>query len=253
MCSAFVEAPVAGLRLCCLTAAAAAERRDGTPGPRPTYVGRVPRLDEKEARRGPAGTLPRQLWTFLAIVLLFSLGNSADAFLLLRVSEAVGSVAYIPVLWSAFHVVKASLATWGGSLSDRLGRKQVIVMGWLVYAVVYLGFAVSDGAAALVAWFLAYGVYFALTEGAEKALIADLAPADRHGAAFGFYNAALGVGALTASVAFGLLYERVGAGAAFGAGAALAGTAAIVLLIARVDAPADAKIASSDVPHSGHQ
>ncbi|MBI3048818.1 MAG: MFS transporter [Acidobacteria bacterium] len=231
-----------------------------TPGARPPYGGRVPRgaasetsSGPAEEARGPAGTMPRQLWTFLAIVLLFSLGNSADAFLLLRVSEAVGSATYIPVLWSAFHVVKASLSTWGGTLSDRLGRKQVIVIGWLVYAVVYLGFAASDDAGALVGWFLIYGVYFALTEGAEKALIADLTPPDRHGAAFGFYNAALGVGTLAASVTFGFLYERFGAAVAFGAGASLAAAAAIALMFARVGASRGAMMVGSNVPNSDHQ
>ena len=118
-------------------------------------------------------------------------------------------------------------------MSDRLGRKRVIVIGWAMYAVVYLGFATARGASTLIAWFLVYGVYFALTEGAEKALVADLTPAERHGAAFGFYNAALGVGALGASVAFGVLYERFGAASAFGTGSALAAAAAILLLLIR--------------------
>jgi len=196
--------------------------------------------------------LPRPLWTFLAVLVLFSLGNSADAFLLLRVSEALGSAAYIPLLWSAFHVVKASLSTWGGALSDRLGRKHVIVIGWLIYAVVYLGFAAAESAATLVGWFLVYGVFFALTEGAEKALVADLTPADRHGAAFGVYNAALGAGTLAASVMFGVLYERFGAGAAFGTGAGLAAAAAVALLLVRTGAGRDDKMIGSDVSNSRH-
>jgi MFS family permease len=203
--------------------------------------------------RAASGALPRRLRAFLLVLLLFSLGNSSDTFLLLRVSEALGSATYIPLLWSAFHVVKASLSTWGGALSDRLGRKRVIVIGWLVYAAVYLGFATSDGAFALVGWFVIYGVYFALTEGAEKALVADLTPAERHGAAFGFYNAALGAGMLAASVAFGFLYERVGAAAAFGTGSALAGAAAIALLLIRTDPRRDAMIVSSHVSNSRHQ
>jgi len=206
----------------------------------------APRLDQSRA-------LPRRLWAFLAVLFLFSLGNSADAFLLLRVSEALGSAAYIPLLWSAFHVVKASLSTWGGALSDHLGRKQVIVIGWVVYAVVYLGFAAAASAPALVGWFLVYGVYFALTEGAEKALVADLAPADRHGAAFGVYNAALGAGTLTASVMFGVLYERFGAGAAFGTGAGLAAAAAAALLLVGTGAGRDAKMVGSNVSNSRHQ
>jgi MFS family permease len=197
-------------------------RRGGPSGP--------PTSDE---RIGPAIPLPKRLYAFLAVLLVFSLGNSADAFLLLRLSDALGSVTLIPLLWAGIHVVKASLSTWGGTLSDRLGRKRVIVIGWMIYAVVYLGFATARGASTLIAWFLVYGVYFALTEGAEKALVADLTPADRHGAAFGFYNAALGVGALAASVTFGLLYERFGAATAFGTGSALAAAASILLLLIR--------------------
>ena len=138
--------------------------------------------------------LPRRLVAFLAVLVVFSLGNSADAFLLLRLSDALGSVTLIPLLWAGIHVVKASLSTWGGTLSDHLGRKRVIVLGWAIYAVVYLGFATARDGSTLVAWFLIYGVYFALTEGAEKALVADLTPVARQGTAFGFYNAALGVG-----------------------------------------------------------
>ncbi|MBI4265008.1 MAG: MFS transporter [Acidobacteria bacterium] len=206
----------------------------------PQSRGTVAEVDSRtsDGRRGgpsgpPSPALPRPLVAFLAVLLVFSLGNSADVFLLLRLSEALGSATYVPLLWSGIHVVKASLSTWGGSLSDRLGRKQVIVMGWAVYAVVYLGFATASTAASLVGWFLLYGAYFAFTEGAEKALVADLTPAPRHGTAFGAYNAALGMGALAASVTFGFLYERFGASVAFGVGAALAAVAAVLLVFIR--------------------
>jgi MFS family permease len=175
-------------------------------------------------------SLPPRLYAFVAILLLFSLGNSADAFLLLRLSDALGGATYVPLLWSGLHVVKASLSTWGGTLSDRVGRKAVIAIGWGVYAAVYVGFATSTDGRAFVAWFLVYGVFFALTEGAEKALVADLAPSVRQGTAFGLYNAVLGLGTLTASVAFGFIYERFGASRAFGTGAALAAIAAVLLI-----------------------
>jgi MFS family permease len=189
-----------------------------------------PRADP---RRG-AFSQSRPFWVFMAVLFLFTLGNSADAFLLLRLSDVLGSATYVPLLWSGLHMVKASLSTWGGGLSDRLGRRTVIVMGWGVYAIVYLGFAISDSTAAFIGWFLLYGVFFALTEGAEKALIADLTSVSRQGTAFGIYNAVLGVGALTASVAFGVLYQRVGPATAFGVGAALAGLAAVLLLSTRL-------------------
>ena len=180
--------------------------------------------------------LPKSFWGFMAVLVVFSLGNSADAFLLLRLSDTLGSVTYVPLLWAAIHVVKASLSTWGGGLSDRLGRKRVIAIGWAIYAAVYLGFASEPGPAILIGWFLLYGAYFAFAEGAEKALVADLTPAQAQGTAFGIYNAALGVGTLTASIVFGLLYERFGAATAFGTGAALAGLAAMLLLAVPIGA-----------------
>jgi MFS family permease len=135
------------------------------------------------------------------------------------------------MLWAALHVVKASLSTWGGGLSDRIGRKRVIVIGWAVYAVVYIGFATATTPAAFVSWFLMYGLYFALAEGAEKALVADLTPPGRQGTAFGYYNAALGIGALMASLVFGFVYERFGPAAAFTMGSAIAALATLLLAI----------------------
>jgi MFS family permease len=195
-----------------------------------------------------AGKLPGRVIALLGVLLVFGLGNSADAFLLLRLSDALGGATYVPLLWSAIHVVKASLSTWGGGLSDRFGRKRMIIAGWIVYALVYFGFAWSTSAVAFIAWFLFYGVYFALAEGAEKALVADLTPAERRGAAFGWYNATTGIGALIASVLFGELYEHLGAPVAFTTGAALAGVAAVLLLFIPTDT-----IKDSDARNSGHQ
>jgi len=185
----------------------------------------------REQRSGP---LPRRLIALMGVLLVFSLGNSADVFLLLRLSDVLGGATYVPLMWAGIHVVKASLSTWGGTLSDRLGRKQMIVSGWIVYALVYLGFAVSTSAAAFISWFLFYGVYFAFAEGPAKALVADLTPPDRRGAAFGVYNATLGAGALAASILFGYLYEHFGPPTAFTTGAALAGAAATMLLFVPV-------------------
>src|SRR5882672_6989460 len=108
--------------------------------------------------------LPRRLIVLMGVLLVFSLGNSADAFLLLRLSDALGGAMYVPLMWAGIHVVKASLSTWGGTLSDRLGRKRVIIIGWTIYAVVYLAFASSPGPFALICWFLLYGSYFGFSE-----------------------------------------------------------------------------------------
>jgi MFS family permease len=137
----------------------------------------------------------------------------------------------VPLLWGLLHVVKASLSTWGGGLSDRIGRKRVIIIGWGIYALVYVGFATASSAIGFIAWFLLYGVYFALAEGAEKALVADLTPPGKQGTAFGYYNAALGMGTLAASVVFGFVYERVSPSAAFTVGAILAVSATGLLAI----------------------
>src|SRR5205814_6697522 len=134
--------------------------------------------------------------------------------------------------WAALHVVKAGVSIVGGSWSDRRGRRGVIALGWLIYAAVYVGFAIAESLVPLVAIFLVYGFYFGFAEGTEKALVADLAPASRRGAAFGIYNAAVGLGALTASIVFGDVWKVCGAPIAFGVGAALAFVATTPLVVA---------------------
>ena len=181
--------------------------------------------------------LPRPYYVLLGVLLVFTLGNSADAFLLLRLTDVGVSPAWIPLLWALLHVIKAAMSVWGGIRSDVVGRRAVIGAGWVVYALVYAGFARSESAGALIAWFLLYGLYFGLTEGAEKALIADLAPSALRGTAFGLYNAALGVGALIASVGFGLVWKLAGAPVAFGIGAALSLVATVLLFTLLRDPP----------------
>ena len=176
-------------------------------------------------------SLPRQYFVVMGVLLVFTLGNSADAFLLLRLTDEGISPAAIPLLWAALHAVKAALSVWGGVKSDRWGRRLVIGAGWIVYALVYAGFAATTSAGALVAWFLFYGVYYGLSEGTEKALIADLAPASLRATAFGLYNAALGVGSLLASVVFGLVWKLVSPAAAFALGASLAVVATLLLAV----------------------
>ncbi|HEX7485222.1 MAG TPA: MFS transporter [Vicinamibacterales bacterium] len=175
--------------------------------------------------------LPPRFFVLLIVLVVFTLGNSADAFLLLRLSDVGVQAAFIPLLWAALHVVKALMSVWGGVKSDRWGRRVLIGAGWMIYALVYAGFAVSSSVAALIAWFLFYGVYYGLSEGTEKALIADLAPRSLHGTAFGIYNAALGIGSLFASVVFGLVWKIVSPEAAFGLGAGLALLATVLLAV----------------------
>ena len=195
---------------------------------------KVDPVEHRERLEGSQQRLPNELYTVLGIIFLFSLGSSADAFLLLRLADAMGSATFLPLLWAAHHVVKASLSTWGGGLSDRLGRRYVIVIGWVIYSLVYLGFALVTNAVAFVALFLIYGVHFALAEGSEKALVADLTPMHQQGTSFGLYYGVLGVGMLVASIAFGIVYDRVSPAAAFIMGSALSAAAAVLLLVVRL-------------------
>lgn len=166
---------------------------------------------------------------YLGVVILFTLGNASDAFLLLRASDLGVTTALLPILWVALHVSKSSSSILGGELADRKGPLQPILMGWFVYALVYAGFAAASAAWHVWALFLVYGVHYGLTEAPEKALVARLAPSELRGRAFGAYHFAVGVAALPASLLFGVVWQKVGAGVAFLMGAALALLAALLL------------------------
>lgn len=168
-----------------------------------------------------------------AAILLFTLGNSTDAFILLRLADVGIDATWIAVLWSAHHLVKMVSSWFGGSSSDRVGRKPLLLAGWAVYAGIYLGFAVSESAAVSIALFLAYGVYYGLVEPVERAWIVDLAPNNLRGTAIGYYHGAIGLTALPASLLFGILWQAFGPAAAFAAGAGLAAAAAGLLLTIR--------------------
>jgi len=174
---------------------------------------------------------PARFRAVLAVIALFTLGNSSDAFLLLKAHAAGVGSASIPLLWIVLHLSKAFSSTPAGMLSDRIGRPRLIVAGWLVYAAVYGGFAVADHVWQIWALFVVYGLFFGLTEGVEKAYIADLAPPDLRGTAYGLYHAAVGLTALPASLLMGLVWEHVSPAAAFTVGAALALASAALLLL----------------------
>ena len=180
----------------------------------------------------PARSMPPAFRRFMFVLALFTLGNSTDAFLLLKLTEAAGSAQFVPLMWSGLHVVKAVTSMVGGSWSDRVGRLPVIAVGWLIYAAVYAGFALSESLGSLLAWFLVYGVYFGLTEGTEKALVADIAPVARRGVAFGIYNAVVGLGSFAASVVFGIIWATAGPAMAFTLGACLALVSTALLFVA---------------------
>jgi len=169
----------------------------------------------------------------LLAALVFTLGNSTDAFLLLRLNETGVAAAGIAVLWAAHHVVKMVASWFGGRLSDRLGPRAMILAGWVYYAAIYFAFGWVSSAPWLIAIFLAYGIYFGLVEPAERAWVAGLAPPNLRGSAFGWYHCAIGLAALPASIVFGVLWKQWGAAVAFTAGAAFAVLGAILLPPAR--------------------
>ena len=167
---------------------------------------------------------------FLLILALFTLANSSDLFVLKRAQEAGVGAASIPLLWAALHACKVLSSLVGGDLSDRLGRKRLIATGWLLYAFVYAGLAYVSTAGGVWALFMVYGVYFGLTEGAEKALVADLVDAEQRGTAYGLYNLAFSATVLPASLLMGALWDWYGAETAFTLSACVAASAALLLL-----------------------
>jgi len=177
--------------------------------------------------------VPRgRLRAYLIVAFLFTLGNSSDAFLLLRAGQLGVTPARIPLLWTFFHVVKMLASTPFGALSDNIGRRKIVIAGWGVYALAYAGFA--HAATELHIWllFAFYGLFYGLTEGVEKAFVADLAAVGERGAAFGWYNCAVGIGALPASLLFGFVWQRFGTAYAFYCGAGIAALAAVGLVAA---------------------
>lgn len=167
---------------------------------------------------------------FLAALVLFTLGNSSDAFLLVRAGELGVPTVWLPMLWCGFHIVK-SCGNWQlGHWVDRYGPRWMIVLGWSWYAVVYLLFGIATEAWHAWALFVMYAAFYALTEPAEKTLVANLVAPERRGLAFGWFNFAIGIATLPASVLFGVLYDRGGSLVAFGTGAGLSLAASVLLL-----------------------
>ena len=165
--------------------------------------------------------------SYLGVLFLFTLGNSSDAFLLLRAQSLGIPVAQLPLLWMVLNLVKAVGSYPVGVLSDRIGRRALIVGGWCVYALVYLGFGFAREPWHIWSLFLLYGVFYGMTESTERALVADFHPDAERGRAFGAFNFVTGIGALPASLLMGWLWTAFGPTVAFGTGAVLALVAAL--------------------------
>ena len=167
---------------------------------------------------------------FLFIIVLFTLGNSSDAFIILRGQERGLDVFQVMAMVLTFNFVYAVLSGPLGALSDKIGRRKLIIGGWIAYGLVYLGLALSQSGGQVWALFTLYGVYYAATEGSAKALVADLVPNEKRGTAYGLYNAAIGLAALPASLIAGLLWQGLGPWTGFGASAPFYFGAALALV-----------------------
>ncbi|MFH1764382.1 MAG: MFS transporter [Gemmatimonadota bacterium] len=198
--------------------------------------------EENPAKPGPAENPDRPLADlrslgpsfpgFLAVLLLFTLGNASDAFLILRAQDLGVPVVVLPLLWGSFHVSKMVWSVPGGILCDRFRPLPLILAGWILYAAVYAGFGIADTAWQAWALFGIYGLFYGLTESPETTLVAELAPSHLRARAFGVFHFAIGLGALPASVLFGVLWHWKGAPVAFATGAAIALVAAGLLPVA---------------------
>lgn len=180
--------------------------------------------------------LGKNFLIFMLIVGIFDLGNSSDAFLVLRAQERGMSVLNILIMLAVFNLVYALVSTPAGGLSDKIGRRKVIIGGWIIYALIYLGFALAKNVTHVFLLYIAYGVYYGMAYGTAKAMIGDLVAPEMRGTAFGTYNAVLGILDFPASLIAGFLWSGVGKWAGFGPsapfffGATLA-TIAILLFI----------------------
>jgi MFS family permease len=193
----------------------------------------VPVTEQRERPVISFRGLGKPFLVFLLIVGLFDLGNSSDAFLVLRAQERGLSVPGILGMLVTFNGVYTLVSTPAGSLSDRVGRRRLIIGGWLAYAAIYLGFAVAGAAWHVWTLYVLYGVYYGLAYGVTKAMVADLVPAELRGTAYGTYNAVLGLLDLPASLIAGLLWQGLSPAAPFFFGAALALGAALLMLLWR--------------------
>lgn len=195
--------------------------RSGTAAPKPPVA--LPISAQGRAR------FPTAFWVFVAATGLFTLGNSSDAFLAIR-SQSLGvSVRDLLLVVIAFNLVNSAIAWPVGALSDRVGRRRLIALGWGLYVVTYAGFALAGGPGAVLPLWLLYGAYYGVNEGVGRALVADLARPEQRATAYGILNAVVGLAILPASVVAGLLWDGVGQPAPFWFGAACA-TGGLVLL-----------------------
>lgn len=176
-------------------------------------------------------SLGKKYFVFLFITFIFTLGNSSDAFLILRTQNLGMPLPAIFFLLAAFSLVASLLSLPMGIISDKIGRKKSIIFGWLLYALVYFGFARINSLNGIIVLFLLYGVYYGFSEGVAKAYVADIVPAEKKGTAFGIYNMVSGLTLFLASLTAGTLWQVFSPSVAFYFGGSLAVVAALIFMI----------------------
>jgi MFS family permease len=179
-------------------------------------------------------SLGRPFMTFMVIVAIFDLGNSSDAFLVLRAQERGLNILGILGMLITFNLIYTLISTPAGALSDKIGRRRIIVAGWLIYAVIYLGFALASTGVHIWLLYAVYGLYYGLAYGTSKAMVADLVPDALRGTAYGTYNGIIGILDLPASLIAGILWQGLGSWQGYGAAAPFyfgAGTALLAALL----------------------
>ena len=174
---------------------------------------------------------PKKYYLFLGIIFIFTLGNSTDALLMVKANEVGVRVAFIPLVYLVTSIVSVLLAIPIGSLSDRIGKEKILVIGFLIYAIVYYGFGVTRSVGTIVTLFALYGLYSAATDGIQKAFVSDMIDSNKQGTGLGIYNALLGITLLPASLIAGVLYDKVNSSIPFYFGAITASLSAILMVI----------------------
>jgi MFS family permease len=170
-----------------------------------------------------------KFYLFLAIVFIFTLGNSTDALLLVKANEVGVKVAFIPLVYLITSVVSVLLSVPIGNLSDKIGKERVLIAGYFIYAIVYFGFGATSSVGTIVSLFALYGLYSAATDGIQKAFVSDMVDSNKKGTGLGLYNALLGITLLPASLIAGILYDKVNSSVPFYFGAATAVISAILM------------------------
>ena len=193
------------------------------------FIKEIKKKDEKHVARIRLKDFDRRFYYFLAIIFIFTLGNSTDQLLLVKANDVGIQALYIPLVYLVFNSVSVIFAVPMGMLSDRIGREKLIIFGYLIYAIIYFGFGRAGSVGMIIGLFALYGMYSAATDGVQKAMVTDLVDRDKRGTGLGIYNSLLGITLLPASLIAGVLYDRVDNSAPFYFGACMAFLAALLM------------------------